>query len=187
MTLINTQVKDFVAQAYHHGEFKEVTQVDLNGKWNIFFFYPADFTFVCPTELEDLQNSYAELQELGAEVYSISTDTHFTHKAWHDSSPSISKVTYPMLADPTGQMAKNFGVYIEEAGMAYRGTFVLDPEGMIKIAEVNDNGIGRNADELVRKLKAAKFVAENHGEVCPARWDQGKKTLQPGPDLVGKL
>lgn len=187
MTLINTQVQDFAAQAYHNGEFKEVTQADLAGKWNIFFFYPADFTFVCPTELEDLQNSYAELQELGAEVYSVSTDTHFTHKAWHDSSPAISKVTYPMLADPTGQISKNFGVYIEEAGLAYRGTFVIDPEGAIKIAEVNDNGIGRNADELVRKVKAAKYVAENDGEVCPAKWDQGKDTLKPGLDLVGKI
>lgn len=187
MTLINTQVQDFKAQAFQNGEFKEITQEDLAGKWNIFFFYPADFTFVCPTELEDLQDSYAELQELGVEVYSISTDTHFTHMAWHGSSPAISKVTYPMLADPTGQISKDFGVYIEEAGLAYRGTFVINPEGAIKIAEVNDNGIGRNAAELVRKVKAAKYVAENDGEVCPARWDQGKETLKPGPDLVGKI
>lgn len=187
MTLINTQVEDFAVQAFHNGEFKEVTQADLAGKWNIFFFYPADFTFVCPTELEDLQSKYAELQGLGAEVYSVSTDTHFTHKAWHDTSPAISKVTYPMLADPTGALSKAFGVYIEAAGLAYRGTFVINPEGQIKIAEVNDNGIGRNADELVRKVKAAKYVAENDGEVCPAKWDEGKETLTPGLDLVGKL
>lgn len=187
MTLINTQVQDFKVNAFHNGEFKEVTQADLAGKWNVFFFYPADFTFVCPTELEDLQDKYAELQSLGAEVYSISTDTHFTHKAWHDHSPAISKVTYPMLADPTGAVSRAFGVYIEDAGLAYRGTFVINPEGEIKIAEVHDNGIGRNAAELVRKVKAAKYVAENDGEVCPAKWTPGEDTLKPGLDLVGKI
>ena len=186
-TLINTQVPDFKAQAYHNNEFKEVTQKDLKGKWSIFFFYPADFTFVCPTELGDMADKYATFQKMGVEVYSVSTDTHFTHKAWHDASDTIKKINYPMLADPTGHLTRAFGVHIEEAGLAYRGTFVVNPEGVIKIAEVQDNGIGRNADELLRKVQAAQFIATNPGEVCPAKWKPGASTLKPGLNLVGKI
>ncbi|MBO6938355.1 MAG: peroxiredoxin [Deltaproteobacteria bacterium] len=186
-TLINTQVPEFKLQAYHGDDFKEVTQADLKGKWSIFFFYPADFTFVCPTELGDMADNYAKFQELGVEVYSVSTDTHFTHKAWHDTSETIGKIKYPMLADPTGHLSRAFGVYIEEAGLAYRGTFLVNPEGQIKLAEVNDNGIGRNADELLRKVQAAQFIAKNPDEVCPAKWQPGAKTLKPGLDLVGKI
>src|SRR3954463_13027634 len=142
MSLVNTKVKPFKAQAFKAGKFVEVSDASLAGKWAVFFFYPADFTFVCPTELGDVADHYAELQKLGVEVYSVSTDTHFTHKAWHDASDTIAKVQYPMLADPTGRLARAFGVYIEEAGLAYRGTFVINPEGLIKIAEVQDNGIG---------------------------------------------
>lgn len=186
-TLINTKVTDFKVQAYHNNGFKTVTQNDLNGKWSIFFFYPADFTFVCPTELGDMADKYAEFQKLGVEVYGVSTDTHFTHKAWHDSSETIKKIKYPMLADPTGHLSRAFGVYIESEGLAYRGTFLVNPEGHIKLAEVNDNGIGRNADELLRKVQAAQFVAANPNEVCPAKWTPGAKTLKPGLDLVGKI
>ena len=186
-TLINTKVPEFKLQAYHGDDFKEVTHEDLKGKWSIFFFYPADFTFVCPTELGDMADNYAKFQELGVEVYSVSTDTHFTHKAWHDTSETIGKITYPMLADPTGALSRAFGVYIEEAGLAYRGTFLVNPEGQIKLAEVNDNGIGRNADELLRKVQAAQFIAKNPDEVCPAKWQPGAKTLKPGLDLVGKI
>ncbi len=187
MTLINSKIVDFKAQAFVNGEFKTVTQDDLKGKWSIFFFYPADFTFVCPTELGDLQDKYDQLKGMGVEVYSVSTDTHFTHKAWHDVSETIKKVKYPMLADPTGHLARAFGVYIEDAGLAYRGTFVVNPEGQIKIAEIHDNGIGRNAEELVRKVQAAQFVAKNPNEVCPAKWKPGAATLKPGLDLVGKI
>lgn len=186
-TLINTKLPEFKVQAYHNDSFKEVGHNDLNGKWSIFFFYPADFTFVCPTELGDMADKYSEFKKMGVEVYSVSTDTHFTHKAWHDASETIKKIQYPMLADPTGHLSRSFGVYIEEAGMAYRGTFLVDPEGRIKLAEVNDNGIGRNADELLRKTQAAQFIAAHPNEVCPAKWKQGEKTLKPGLDLVGKI
>jgi peroxiredoxin (alkyl hydroperoxide reductase subunit C) len=186
-TLINSKVKEFRVQAYHNEDFREVTQEDLKGKWSIIFFYPADFTFVCPTELEDMANKYGEFQKLGVEVYSVSTDTHFTHKAWHDASDTIKKIKYPMLADPTGKLSRDFGVYIEEEGLAYRGTFLINPEGEIKLAEVNDNGIGRNADELLRKVKAAQYIAANPDEVCPAKWEEGAATLKPGLDLVGKI
>lgn len=185
--IINAKVPEFKVQAYHNGGFKEVTNKDIEGKWAIFFFYPADFTFVCPTELEDLQSKYAQLKEMGVEVYSVSTDSHFVHKAWHDTSERIKKIEYPMLADPTGLLARAFGVMIEEDGMAYRGTFVVNPEGYVKIVEINDNNIGRNADELVRKVEAAQFVAAHPGDVCPAKWKKDAETLQPSIDLVGKL
>jgi peroxiredoxin (alkyl hydroperoxide reductase subunit C) len=186
-SIINSNVPDFSVQAYHNEEFKTVSRADLNGKWSIFFFYPADFTFVCPTELGDLADKYKELQDMGVEVYSVSTDTHFTHKAWHDTSDTIKKINFPMLADPTGALSKAFGVYIEEEGLAYRGSFVVDPEGKIKIAEIQDNSVGRNAEELVRKVQAAQFVASHDGEVCPAKWKPGADTLKPGLDLVGKI
>jgi peroxiredoxin (alkyl hydroperoxide reductase subunit C) len=167
--------------------FKTVTQEDLKGKWSIFFFYPADFTFVCPTELGDMADNYEKLRSMGVEVYSVSTDTHFTHKAWHDASETIKKIKFPMLADPTGHLSRAFGVHIEAEGLANRGTFVVNPEGLIKIVEVHDNGIGRNAEELVRKVQAAQFVANNKGEVCPAKWKPGQQTLKPGLNLVGKI
>lgn len=186
-TIINTKVPAFKAQAYHQNSFKTVTEKDLAGKWSIFFFYPADFTFVCPTELVDVAEKYEEFKKLGVEVYSVSTDTHFAHKAWHDTSESIKKINYPMLADPTGALSRAFGVYIEEEGLAYRGTFLVDPDGNIKLAEIHDNGIGRNADELMRKTQAAQFVRNHPNEVCPAKWKPGAQTLKPGLDLVGKI
>lgn len=185
--IINTQLPEFSVQAFHNGDFKTVTNKDILGKWGVLFFYPADFTFVCPTELVDMAENYAKFQELGCEIYSISTDTHFVHKAWHDTSESIKKITYPMLADPTGTITRAFGVHIEEAGMAYRGTFLINPEGQIKIAEVYDTSIGRDASELLRKVEAAKFVAEHPNEVCPAKWKKGDVTLKPSIDLVGKI
>jgi len=185
--IINSQIADFKVQAYHNGSFKTVSNEDLKGKWAIFFFYPADFTFVCPTELEDMADKYEQFQVMGVEVYSVSTDTHFVHKAWHDASDSIKKIKYPMLADPTGALCRSFGVLIEEEGLAYRGTFVVNPEGKIKLAEVHDNSIGRNADELLRKVEAAQFVASHDGEVCPAKWKKGSATLKPSIDLVGKI
>lgn len=186
-TIINTKVPEFKVQAYHNNEFKTVTTKDLAGKWAIFFFYPADFTFVCPTELVDMAEKYEELKKMGVEVYSVSTDTHFTHKAWHDTSDSIKKINYPMLADPTGALSRAFGVYIEEEGLAYRGTFLVDPDGAIKLAEIHDNGIGRNAEELMRKVQAAQFIRNHPNEVCPAKWKPGAQTLKPGLDLVGKI
>ncbi len=186
-SIINSQLVDFTVQAYQNGEFKTVSSEDVKGKWAIFFFYPADFTFVCPTELVDMADKYAEFQAMGVEIYSVSCDSHFVHKAWADASESIAKIKYPMLADPTGLLARAFGVMIEEAGMAYRGTFVVDLEGLVKLAEVQDNSIGRNADELMRKVKAAQCVATHDGEVCPATWSEGAETLKPSIDLVGKI
>ncbi|MBU4609312.1 peroxiredoxin [Achromobacter sp. GG226] len=187
MSLVNTQVKPFKATAYHNGNFVEVTEASLKGKWSVFVFYPADFTFVCPTELGDLADRYADFQKLGAEIYGISTDTHFTHKAWHDTSDTIRKVQYPLVGDPTATLARNFEVLIEEEGLALRGTFVINPEGQIKLIEVNDNGIGRNAEELLRKLRAAQYIAAHPNEVCPAKWEEGAETLKPSLDLVGKI
>ena len=187
MSLNGKKVGEFKLQAYVNGDFKEVTDKDLLGKWSVLFFYPADFTFVCPTELEDLENKYAEFQKIGCEIYSVSCDTHFVHKAWHESSERIGKVTYPMLGDPTGKLAKDLEVYIEEDGMDERGTFVINPEGEVVLYEVSAGNIGRNADELFRKVQAAQFVYENGDEVCPAKWHPGEATLKPSFDLVGKL
>jgi NADH-dependent peroxiredoxin subunit C len=187
MSLINTPIKPFSATAFHQGKFVPVTQDSLKGKWSVFVFYPADFTFVCPTELEDLANHYAEFQKMGVEIYGISTDTHFAHKAWHDTSEAIKKVTYPLVGDPTATLARNFEVLIESEGLALRGTFVINPEGHIKLMEVHDNGIGRDASELLRKVRAAQYVASHPGEVCPAKWTEGAKTLKPSLDLVGKI
>ena len=187
MSLINTQIKPFRATAYHDGEFVEVTDESVKGKWSVFFFYPADFTFVCPTELGDLADHYGEFQKLGVEIYGVSTDTHFTHKAWHDSSETIGKVRYPLIGDPTHAISRNFEVLIEDAGIADRGTFVVDPEGRIQVLEVTAGGIGRDAAELLRKVKAAQYVAAHPGEVCPAKWKEGEKTLAPSLDLVGKI
>ncbi len=185
--IINSLMPEFKVQAYRNGKFETVSNEDVKGKWAIFFFYPADFTFVCPTELADMTEKYEAFKAMGVEVYSVSTDTHFVHKAWHDASETIRKIQYPMLADPTGVLSRGFGVYIEEAGLAYRGTFLVDPEGRIKIAEIQDNSIGRNADELLRKVEAAQFVASHDGEVCPAKWKKGADTLKPSIDLVGKI
>ncbi len=187
MSLINTEIKPFKAQAYHNGKFIEVTEQSLKGKWSVIVFYPADFTFVCPTELEDLADLYSEFQKIGCEVYSVSTDTHFAHKAWHDTSAAIGKVNYPMIGDPTQVLSRNFQVLIEEEGVALRGTFVVNPEGQIKAMEVHDNGIGRKASELLRKVRAAQYIAAHPGEVCPAKWEEGEKTLEPSLDLVGKI
>tara|TARA_R100001377_G_scaffold84784_1_gene69138 strand:+ start:183 stop:746 length:564 start_codon:yes stop_codon:yes gene_type:complete len=187
VSLINSAIKPFSTTAFHDGEFVELNEKSLSGKWSVVFFYPADFTFVCPTELGDLADNYEEFKKLGVEIYSVSTDTHFTHKAWHDSSDTIRKISYPMLGDPTGAISRNFEVMIESAGLAERGTFVIDPEGLIQIVEITAGGIGRDASELLRKVKAAQYVAAHPGEVCPAKWKEGEATLAPSLDLVGKI
>ena len=187
MSLINSQILPFHANAFRDGELVEVSQDDIAGKWAIFFFYPADFTFACPTELGDLADHYEELQKLGVEVFGVSTDTHFTHKAWHGSSETVGKVTYPMLGDPTHLLANNFEILRQDEGVANRGTFLVDPDGVIQFTEVTSEGIGRNAAELVRKVKAAQYVHAHPGEVCPAKWEEGAESLKPGIDLVGKI
>ncbi len=187
MAKINQQIPDFKAEAFHNGEFKTISSDDVKGKWAIFLFYPADFTFVCPTELEDMAKHYDELQSLGVEVYSVSTDTHFVHKAWHDTSEAIGKINYPMIGDPTGKISRGFDVMIEDDGVALRGTFLADPDGVIKVAEIHDLGIGRSAKDMLRKVKAAQYVRDNDGEVCPAAWEAGQETLKPSLDLVGKI
>lgn len=187
MSLVGKEVLPFKAQAYKNGNFIEVSEADFKGKWSVVCFYPADFTFVCPTELEDLQNQYETLKALGAEVYSVSTDTHFTHKAWHDTSETIGKITYTMIGDPSHTISRNFDVLIEDAGLADRGTFIIDPDGVIQTVEINAGGIGRDASSIVAKIKAAQYVRNNPGEVCPAKWQEGSATLKPSLDLVGKI
>ena len=187
MSLIGKKVEEFKVQAYLNGGFKEVTNADLKGKWSVFVFYPADFTFVCPTELGDLADNYEAFKAANCEVYSVSTDTHFTHKAWHDASDTIKKINYPMLADPTHRLSQIFEVLIPEEGLALRGSFVVNPEGEIVAYEVNALGIGREASELLRKVQAAQFIAKHGDQVCPAKWKPGEETLKPGIDLIGKL
>ena len=187
MALIGSEIKPFTATAFKSGAFVDVSDADLKGKWSVVFFYPADFTFVCPTELGDMADHYAELKGMGVEVFSVSTDTHFTHKAWHDSSETIGKIDYYMVGDPTGTITTNFKVMREGQGLADRGTFVVDPDGIIQIMEVTCEGVGRNAAELVRKIKAAQYVRNHPGEVCPAKWEEGASTLAPSLDLVGKI
>ncbi len=187
MSMIGKEISDFTVQAYQNDEFKEIKRADVLGKWGIFFFYPADFTFVCPTELEDLANKYEDFKSVGCEIYSVSCDTHFVHKAWHDASPTIKNIKYPMLADPTATLARDFDVMIESAGITERGTFIVNPTGEIVAYEVLAGNVGRNADELFRRVQALQFVAEHGDEVCPAKWQPGAKTLKPGLDLVGIL
>ncbi|MDR2314021.1 MAG: peroxiredoxin [Spirochaetaceae bacterium] len=187
MSLIQKEVGDFSVQAFQNDAFKTVTRADILGKWSVFFFYPADFTFVCPTELEDLADKYDDFKKLGCEVYSISCDTHFVHKAWHDISKTIQKIHYPMLADPTGVLARDFGVLIEATGLAERGDFIINPDGKIVAYEVTASNVGRNAEEILRRVQASQFVAKNGDQVCPAKWKPGAGTLKPGLDLVGRL
>ena len=187
MININSLVPDFELDAYQNNEIKKIKLSGLLGKWVVLIFYPADFTFVCPTELEDAAAHYEEVKNLGGEIMSISTDTAFAHKAWHDTSLAIGKIQYPMLADPTGNISRNFGTYIEAEGLSLRGTFIIDPDGVLKTIEIHDNNIGRSAKEMVRKLQAAKFVREHKGNVCPANWEPGKDILTPGMDLIGKI
>ncbi|MBS6516971.1 MAG: peroxiredoxin [Clostridium sp.] len=187
MSLIGKEISEFKVQAYLDGAFKEISRKDVLGKWSVFFFYPADFTFVCPTELADLADKYKEFQDAGCEIYSVSCDTHYVHKAWHDASETIQKIHYPMLADPTGALARDFDVMIESEGVAERGSFIVNPEGKIVAYEVIAGNVGRNADELFRRVQASQFVAEHGDQVCPARWKPGEETLKPSLDLVGLL
>lgn len=190
MIKINEKAPEFAVNAFHENSIKKISLSDHKGKWIILFFYPADFTFVCPTELGEMADNYKKIKELGAEVLSISTDTEFVHKAWHDNSDTIKKIKFPMLADPTGKICKDYGTYInntDEEGQSFRATFIVNPEGIVKFYEMHDNSIGRSVSEIIRKLKAAKYVSEHGGEVCPVNWEEGKETLKPGLDLVGKI
>ena len=184
---INDPAPAFTAEAFVDNDVKKISLADYKGKWVVLFFYPADFTFGCPTELGELADRYEELKGLNVEVISVSTDTAFVHKAWHDNSSTIKKIKFPMLADPTGKVCRAYGTYIEDEGLSLRGTFFIDPDGVLKAYELHDNSIGRSADELVRKIQAAQYVKEHGGEVCPMNWKPGKDTLKPGLDLVGKI
>ena len=187
MSLINTEVKPFKTQAYKNGKFIEVSDADLKGKWSVLIFMPAAFTFNCPTEIEDAAEHYAEFEKAGAEVYIVTTDTHFSHKVWHETSPAVGKAKFALVGDPTHVLTNNFDVHIAEEGLALRGTFIINPEGIIKTMEVHDNAIARDVTETVRKLKAAQYVASHPNEVCPAKWKEGEQTLAPSIDLVGKI
>ena len=184
---INELAPDFNAEVFIDNEVKKISLFDYRGKWVVLFFYPADFTFVCPTELGDLADNYEKFKELGAEIISISTDTVFVHKAWHDNSETIKKIQFPMLADPTTKVCKSYQTLITEEGLSLRATFLIDPEGILKAYEFHDNSIGRSSQELIRKIQAAKFVKENQGKVCPMNWKPGSETLTPGLDLIGKI
>ena len=187
MSIINTQVQPFKAQAFHNGKFITVTEESLKGKWSVLIFMPAAFTFNCPTEIEDAAESYVEFQKAGTEVYIVTTDTHFSHKVWHETSPAVGKARFPLVGDPTHALTRAFGVHIDAEGLALRGTFIINPEGVIKTAEIHSNEIARDVSETVRKLKAAQYTAANPGQVCPAKWKEGAETLTPSLDLVGKI
>jgi NADH-dependent peroxiredoxin subunit C len=187
MVKIGHVIPDLELQAYHNDEIKDIRLSDYRGKWMVMVFYPADFTFICPTELEDLARLHPDFQKEEAEVLSVSTDTVFVHKAWHDASPSIKAIRFPMIADPTGNLSREFGTYIDREGLSLRGSFIVDPDGVLQTIEVCANNIGRSAAELLRKLQAARFVREHGGEVCPANWRPGAGTLKPGLDMVGKI
>ncbi|MBD3319279.1 redoxin domain-containing protein [Candidatus Woesearchaeota archaeon] len=184
---INEDAPSFNAEAFHINEIKKISLNDFKGKWVVLVFYPADFTFVCPTELGDIADQYEKFKAMNAEVLSVSTDTVFVHKAWFDNSATIAKIRFPMLADPTGNICRAYGTYIPEEGLSLRGTFIIDPDGKLKAFELNDNSIGRSSAELLRKIEAAQFVRKNGGEVCPANWKPGDKSLKPGLDMVGKI
>ncbi len=184
---INKEAPKFEAEVFHENNFKKIKLDDYKGKWVVLFFYPADFTFVCPTELGELADNYEELQKLGVEILSVSTDTVFVHKAWWDNSEMIKKIKFPMVADPTGKICQDYGTYISGEGLSLRGTFIVDPDGVLKAFELHDNSIGRSSTELLRKIKAAQFVKEHGDQVCPASWEPGKETLKPGLNLVGKI
>ena len=187
MVTINEQAPDFTAEAYVNNEIKKVSLSDYKGKWVVLFFYPADFTFVCPTELGEMADKYEQLKDLNAEVISVSTDTAFVHKAWHDNSETIAKIKFPMLADPTGKVCRAYGTYIAEEGLSLRGTFLIDPDGVLQAYELHSNNLGRSTDEIIRKVQAAQFVREHPGQVCPVSWKPGGQTLTPGLDKVGKI
>lgn len=187
MSLINTQIQPFEANAYHNGEFIKVSDASLKGQWSVLIFMPAAFTFNCPTEIEDAADHYAEFKKAYAEVYIVTTDTHFSHKVWHETSPAVGKAQFPLVGDPTHQLTNAFGVHIPEEGLALRGTFIINPEGVIKTLEIHSNEIARDVSETLRKLKAAQFTAANPNQVCPAKWKEGEKTLTPSLDLVGKI
>ena len=187
MSIINTTVQPFKTTAFQNGKFIEVSDETLKGKWSVLIFMPAAFTFNCPTEVEDAADNYAKFRDLGAEVYIVTTDTHFSHKVWHETSPAVGKAKFPLVGDPTHVLTNAFGVHIEEEGLALRGTFIINPEGVIKTLEIHSNEIARDVSETLRKLKAAQFTAANPNQVCPAKWKEGEKTLTPSLDLVGKI
>ena len=187
MSIVNTTVQPFKTTAFHNGQFVEVTEQILKGRWSVLIFMPAAFTFNCPTEVEDAADHYNEFQKAEAEVYIVTTDTHFAHKVWHETSPAVGKARFPLVGDPTHTLTHMFGVHIPEEGLALRGTFIINPEGVIKTAEIHDNAIARDVQETLRKLKAAQYVAKHPGQVCPAKWNEGAKTLAPSIDLVGKI
>lgn len=187
MSLINKPVPEFKTQAYRNGKFVEVSNESILGKWSIFIFMPAAFTFNCPTEIEDAAENYTKFQAAGAEIYIVTTDTHFSHKVWHETSEAVGKAKFPLVGDPTHTLTRGFGVHIDEEGLALRGTFVVNPEGIVKTAEIHSNEIARDVEETLRKLKAAQYTAAHPNEVCPAKWKEGAATLTPSLDLVGKI
>lgn len=185
---IGEKVPNLTFDVYHGDKEKKMSLGDFKDKWLVLLFYPKDFTFVCPTELEEMAHLYKDFQKENAEIVSVSTDTVQVHKAWHDTSEAVKKVEYPMAADPQHLLTHAFGVHIKEEGVALRGTFIIDPDGTLQTTEINPDGVGRSGKETLRKLRALKFVRE-HGaaKVCPASWEPGDDTLEPGLGMVGKI
>lgn len=188
---IGQKVPDFKMTYYDPVKkgFGNINLYDLlqEGNWVVLFFYPADYTFVCPTELEDVGNKYDEFKKLKIEVLSVSTDTQYVHLAWTKDEPLLKNFKWKMVADPTGFISRTFGVYDEATGLALRGTYIINPDGILVASEINHYPVGRNADELQRKIEAYQYVREHPDEACPAKWTKGKKTLKPGPDIVGRV
>ncbi len=188
---VGTSVPNFEMETYEPSDrgFGKISLEALKaqGKWTILVFYPADFTFVCPTELADLADKSEVLKKLGAHVISVSTDTKFSHLAWRDGEKLLAKVDYTMAADPTGAVSRLFGVYDEKTGLALRGTFVINPTGTLVSSEINFYNVGRDADELVRKMEANVYLLTHQDEACPAKWRKGSKTLIPSEKLVGNV
>lgn len=184
--LIGHKVPDFKADAYHGGDIKQIKLSNYRGKWVILLFYPGDFTFVCPTELQAFAENYQKFRKEGAEVLAVSVDSVWSHKVWHETSKAVSKVKYPMLSDINKEMSRMFGVLDEESGIALRGLFIIDPKGILQAATVYNAPVGRNVDEALRTLLAFKFTSKT-GYVCPINWTPGKKALKPGPKLAGKI
>jgi peroxiredoxin (alkyl hydroperoxide reductase subunit C) len=187
MTRIGEQIPDVQLEVYQADAFETIRLHERHGRWLVLLFYPADFTFVCPTELAAIADQHDRFVELDADVVSVSTDTVYAHKAWHDSSPLVGRVAFAMGADPSGEVCRAFDAYNERTGLAIRATALIDPDGVVRAVEQHDDSIGRNPKEIVRKLQAASLVREHGAAVCPAAWTPGKAVLTPAPELVGNL
>jgi len=186
---IDTKAPDFTLPAYNPktDDEEKISLENLKGKWVVLFYYPADFTFVCPTELKDMADEEQTFHDLGVEVFAASTDTIYSHRAWVRHEMLMKKFPYKMLADHTTRVAEMYNILDEETGIAGRGTFIIDPNGIVKWIEVTSGPLGRNSAELIRKIEALQFMENNPGTACPAKWAIGSKTLKPSIKIAGEV